>query len=117
MNVVSNSSILISLARIGKLDLLRQLYVEIIVPEAVWDEVVVKGSGYSGAEEVRTSSWIKIKTVSNKHLVEALRQHLGAGESEAIALALEIKADLLLMDEHLGRETARHFGLRYIGLS
>jgi hypothetical protein len=40
--------------------------------------------------------------VSNKYLVEALRQHLGAGESEAIALALEIKADLLLMDEHLG---------------
>jgi len=116
MNVVSNSSILISLTRVGKLDLLRQLYVEIIVPEAVWDEVVVKGSGYSGAEEVRSSSWIKIKTVSNKHLVEALRQHLGAGESEAIALALEIKADLLLMDEHLGRETARHFGLRYIGL-
>jgi predicted nucleic acid-binding protein len=49
MNVVSNSSILISLARIGKLDLLRQLYVEIIVPEAVWDEFVVKCSGYSGA--------------------------------------------------------------------
>jgi len=45
-----------------------------------------------------------------------LRQDLDAGEAEAIALALEVKADLLLMDERLGRETARFLGLRYIGL-
>lgn len=45
-----------------------------------------------------------------------LRQELGAGEAEAIVLAIEAQADLLLMDERLGRETARHLGVRYIGL-
>jgi predicted nucleic acid-binding protein len=48
--------------------------------------------------------------------MHVLQQELGAGEAEAIALATEIKADLLLMDERLGRETAHHLGLRCIGL-
>jgi predicted nucleic acid-binding protein len=48
--------------------------------------------------------------------VQALQQELAAGEAEAIALALEIGADFLLMDEHLGRETAAHLGLRCVGL-
>ena len=52
----------------------------------------------------------------NRQLVRALQQELDAGEAEAIALALETGAELLLMDEHLGRETAHHLGLRYTGL-
>jgi len=48
--------------------------------------------------------------------VQALQQELDAGEAEAIVLALETRAELLLMDEHLGRETARHLGLRHTGL-
>jgi len=116
MNVVSDASALINLARIGKLDLLHQLYGELAVPEAVWQEVVVDGAGQPGANEVQKATWIKIHSVTNKQLVRALQQDLGAGEAEAIALALELKADLLLMDERLGRETARHLGLRYTGL-
>ncbi len=54
--------------------------------------------------------------VANRLLVHSLRQDLDAGEAEAIALAIEIEADWLLMDERLGRETAHHFGLRYVGL-
>ena len=46
----------------------------------------------------------------------AIQQDLDAGEAEAIALAVETEAELLLMDERLGRESARHFGLRYVGL-
>jgi len=53
MSIVSNASPIISLARIGKLDLLHQLYGELIVPEAVWDEVVVKGIGQPGANDVK----------------------------------------------------------------
>ncbi|MDP2901059.1 MAG: DUF3368 domain-containing protein [Candidatus Bathyarchaeota archaeon] len=48
--------------------------------------------------------------------MQVLLQELDAGEAEAIALALEAGADLLLKDEHLGRETARHLKLRSIGL-
>ena len=116
MIVVGDASALINLARIGELDLLRKLYGGIIVPEAVWQDVVVSGAGQPGAEEISTVDWVKRMLVKNRHLVQALRQDLDAGEAEAIALALEIEADLLLMDERLGRESARHFGLRYIGL-
>lgn len=116
MSIVSNASPLINLARINKLDLLPRLYDSVLIPQAVWDEVVVQGVGQPGAEEVNSASWIKRSTVVNAPLVQALRQDLDAGEAEAIALALETKAELLLMNERLGRETARHMGLRYTGL-
>ena len=116
MSVVSNASPLINLARIGKLDLLHDLYGELTIPEAVWREVVVEGAGQPGADEVKGATWIKRHAVANRQLVHALQQELDAGEAEAIVLASEMPAELLLMDERLGRETARHLGLRYTGL-
>lgn len=116
MKVVSNASPLINLARIGRLGLLARVFNQVIIPEAVWQEVVVDGEGQPGAEEVRQADWIVREVASNRQLVHSLRQELDAGEAEAIALSVEINADWLLMDERLGRETARHFGLGYIGL-
>jgi predicted nucleic acid-binding protein len=116
MSIVSNASPLINLARIGKLDLLQELYGELIIPEAVWREVVIEGAGQPGAGEVRASNWIKTMAATNRELEQALKQELDAGEAEAIALATGIEADLLLMDEHLGREVAHHLGLRCTGL-
>jgi predicted nucleic acid-binding protein len=116
MKVVSNTSPLINLAWIGQLALLRELYGVIHIPEAVWHEIVIQGAGQAGAKEVSSADWIKVCAAENKHLVLALHQELDAGEAEAIALALEQKADLLLMDERLGRETARYLGLNYTGL-
>jgi predicted nucleic acid-binding protein len=116
MSIVSNSSALINLARIGRLNILQQLYVEVTIPEAVWHEVVVKGAGQLGADTVKDATWIKTTAVTNKQLVHALRQELDAGEAEAITLAQEIGAELLLMDYHLGRQTAHYLGLRYSGL-
>jgi predicted nucleic acid-binding protein len=116
MTIVSNASPLIALIRIGQLDLLRQLYSEIIIPEAVWHEVVVEGADQPGVEVVSSASWIVRRTVTNRPLVHGLQQELDAGEAEAIALAVEVDDALLLMDERLGRDTARHFGIRYTGL-
>jgi predicted nucleic acid-binding protein len=116
MNVVSNASPLIALIRIGQLDLLRQLYGTIVIPEAVWHEVVVEGADQAGAEAVSSASWIMRRIVTNRPLVHGLQQELDAGEAEAIALAVEIDDAWLLMDERLGRDTARHFSLRYTGV-
>ena len=111
---MSNASPLINLARIGQLDLLPQLYGELTLPEAVWHEVVVGGSGQSGADKTGSASGVRVQSASNRHLVQALRQELDAGEAEAIAL--ELDAEFLLLDEQLGRDTAQHMGVRSVGL-
>ena len=116
MSVVSNASPLINLARIGRLDLLRLVYGRVHIPEAVWQEVVAGGAGMPGADEVCSADWIQREVVSNRQLVLALEEHLGPGVAEAIALAVERQAEVLLLDERLGRETARHFGLAPVGL-
>jgi predicted nucleic acid-binding protein len=116
MSIVSNASPLIGLARLGQLKLLLQLYGDLTIPEAVWQEVVLEGAGQPGAEEIETAGWIQVQPVANRELVQALRQDLDAGEAEAIALALEVGAEFLLMDECLGREVAQHLDVRCVGL-
>jgi predicted nucleic acid-binding protein len=116
MNVVSNSSPLISLAALGQLSLLPKLYHEITIPDAVWYEVVIRGKGQKGAEEVQTASWIHKQPVVNHLLSHTLQRDLNAGEAEAIVLALETNADILIMDERLGRETATYLGLHCTGV-
>ena len=73
MIVVSNSSPLIALAKIGKLHILKELFGEIIIPKAVWNEVVVKGKGKPGAEEVEKAEWIKVREVKDRLSVEVLK--------------------------------------------
>jgi len=97
VRIVSNASPLINLARIGKLNLLHKLYGELLIPEAVWHEVVTEGIGQPGAEEIEGATWIERRVVKNNELVQALLQELDAGEAESIALALEVGADWLLM--------------------
>lgn len=116
MKVVSNASPLVNLARIGQLRVLPLIFGRVLLPDAVWQEVVEDGRGQAGADEIRQATWIERATVSNQPLVHSLRQDLDPGEAEAIVLAVEINADWLLMDERLGRETARHFGLTHVGL-
>jgi len=87
--VVSNTSPLMNLAIIGRLDLLRHFYETIHVPEAVWNELVEQGAGKPGSDAITAASWIQKHIVQNQHFVAALREHLDPGESEAIALASE----------------------------
>ncbi len=65
MSVVSNASPLIGLARIGELELLQQLYGELVIPEAVEHEVVVEGAELPAADQVGKAAWIKTRIVSN----------------------------------------------------
>jgi predicted nucleic acid-binding protein len=107
MIFVSNASPLVNLARIGRLELLQDLFGEVCLPDAVWEEVVVAGEGQPGARLLAQARWVARRQVQNQSLVQALRQELDAGEAEAVVLALELKADLLLMDERLGRDERR----------
>lgn len=115
--VVSNTSPIINLAAIGHLDLLRELYGTLTIPDAVYDEIVVRGRGQPGADEVQQFSWFVRQSVSNRALVvQLMGSGLDVGEADAIVLALETNAPLLLMDEKLGRAAATRVGIRVIGL-
>ena len=116
MIVVSNTSPITNLASIGQLDLLRELYGEVSIPQAVFDEIVVAGEGRPGAEAVRDSAWVVVRPAGLRDVRSALELELDAGEAEAIALAVELGADLVLLDERLGRRAARRLGLRPFGL-
>jgi uncharacterized protein len=117
--VISDTSPITNLAAIGQLDLLRQLYTTIVIPIAVYNEMVGVGKLVPGAVEVQTLSWIQTQTVANAQSVIDVQVNQGEidlGEAEAIILALELKADLLLMDERRGRALAVNYGLSVTGL-
>ena len=112
---VCNATPLIALARIGRLDLLRLAFEQVVIPEAVYEEVVVKGSGRLGAAEVQRANWIQVRTVQDRQRLEELGRFLGKGETEAIILAREISAPLVLLDDHRARLLAQQEGLSAVG--
>ena len=114
MIVVCNTSPISGLATIGQLDLVRQLFGEITISEAVRDELTAKHGQHAGSIAVGLS-WVGVRAVANRLLVDALRLELDPGESETIVLAKETSADLALLDERRGRMVARRFGLNVIG--
>ncbi|AFY46237.1 putative nucleic acid-binding protein, contains PIN domain [Nostoc sp. PCC 7524] len=119
MIIVSDTSPITNLAAIGQLDLLRQLYGSVIIPEAVYNEMVGVNKIVPGAVEVQTLSWIQTQTVINSLQVTEIQENnesIHLGEAEAIILSLEMKADLLLMDERRGRIVATNYGINVIGL-
>ena len=116
MIVVADASPLIALARVGRVELLRSVFGQLLVPDAVWREVVEAGVEKAGTVDVAAANWIERRTVLDLSLVNLLRHDLGAGESEAIVLARETGADFVLMDERLGRSAARNLGLKVVGL-
>jgi len=115
--VISDTSVFTNLAAIGYLYLLQQLYERIFIPTAVYQELTVEPP-VSGTVEVKTFQWIEVLSVSDRTMVEQLQNtvQLDLGESEAIALALEINAELLLIDERRGRREANQLGIRITGL-
>lgn len=113
MIVVADSSPLISLAILDKLDFLGELFEEVFIPKAVFIEITETGKPFS--DILHRFSVTKIKKVKNKVALSILADELDIGESEAIILALENSISDILMDEHKGRRIARAKELHPIG--
>lgn len=116
MIVVSDTTILSSLFKIDRLDLLPSAFPKIVIPASVFEELKeLESFGYD-ISVIANAAWISVQAASDRNMVLALSQSLDMGESEAIALAKEIGADLLLIDEKRGRLKAKEMGIPVIGL-
>ena len=116
MIVVADAGPLIHLGAIGQLELIHRLSAEVLVPRAVFDEVVVVGAGLPGAAELQAATWISVVPPVRLEVVAALvASGLHRGEAEAIAVAVERRADRLLIDERQGRLTAEAMGVAVVG--
>ncbi|GBF09064.1 predicted nucleic acid-binding protein [Aeropyrum pernix] len=112
-----NSSVIIALAEINMANIISVLNIEIIVPHAVYEEVVTKGRSRPGSKELETlinQGKVKVLAPKNRALVEALHDPLGMGESEAIALAVE-HGCMLALDDRIARSKAKSMNLKVIG--
>ena len=111
MKTVSNTTPIISLSSIGKIEILKDLFQEIIIPQAVYDEIKVKqGYGYNEVD----LSFITVQTIQNTEREKLLLEQLDAGEAQAIVLSKEINADNTVIDENTGYIIAKESGLNVI---
>jgi predicted nucleic acid-binding protein len=118
MLVASNTSPISNLAVIGRLSLLRSQFREIWIPGAVQSELhqLSDPAALKEIQQALQAGWIKPQALRDDHVARLLAAALDPGEAEAIALALELPADLILLDERDGRSAAERVGLRVTGV-
>lgn len=115
MIVVSDTSPLRGLQALGKTEVLRALYGEVLIPPAVHRELL-HDVARMGAFAIEALPWLRVVAPRDQDLVHRLMRVADAGESEAIALCKEFPQALLLIDESVGRRQARQMGLEIQGL-
>ncbi len=106
--IISDSTTLIILFDLQRLELLSNLFSEVLIPKAVYDEISAK-------KEIDLPKFMKVKEVHSCDKLDTLMMLLDLGESEAIALALELKMPLII-DEKKGRKIAMREGIKILGL-
>ena len=106
MRAISDSSPLIALNYIHRLELLRDLFSQVIVPSAVQSEI----------KSFRLPEWLQVLEIPPDAMVDVSIEGLGAGEIEAIGLARHLSPDRLLIDDGLGRRLAKQLGLKIVGV-
>ena len=112
--VVSDTAPLNYLVWIGAAEVLPKLYGQILIPPAVWEELSHPKTPQSVQEWLATSPvWVHLAHPQKR--LDSAFSHLGCGEQEAIALAMEQHANLLLIDERDGTQAARQYELTVIG--
>jgi uncharacterized protein len=124
MIVVSDTSPILSLTLIGRLELLREIYGSIVIPEAVRQELMV--TDHRGAQELAQADWIITRptrtaprsgaSVDPDVILKLLQREVDRGEAEAIGLAVQLHAEVLLIDERKARQLAQYLELHVVGL-
>ena len=115
LRVIVNSTPLIALCNIGRLDLLQKVYGRIVIPQAVFDEVTEKDD--SACRQIKKRpDWIEVKQISNNSQKQMYRAKLHDGEGEVMIVAQEPPtADLLIIDDNAAKKTAKFLGLHVTG--
>lgn len=116
MIIISDTSPISNLLLVGQLPLLKALYGQLIIPDAVSQEIKALETFDIDASIVQTADWIEVRTVRDPKLVKKLLMEVDRGEAEAIALAVELDTERLLIDERLGRKVAQRYNLKITGL-
>lgn len=118
MPAVSNASPILNLAVIGRLSLLHDQFGEILIPNAVLEELRIQEDlpGSQAMREALKEEWLRIQEVSDQSLVRVLQRELDNGEAAAITLAVQVKAEWILLDEKEGRKIAKSLGLKVTGI-
>jgi len=114
--VVSDTSPILNLARIGRLELLPLLYHQVLIPSAVYEELTASRRDLPPVIDLASQQWLIVAIPNDQKRVEELRENLDPGEAEAIVLAIERRANVVLVDERRARRTATAAGLTVIGL-
>jgi len=111
MIIVANTTPIISLASIGRLDILEKLFGKVMIPEAVYQEIKAKpGYGYEQID----CAFIEVRAIQGLLYKDFLLTQLDSGEAETIILAKEVNADFVIIDENLGYRIANNAGLTAI---
>ena len=110
---MADSSPIISCARANKFGLLRDIYSSIVIPPAVYEEIVIRGHGKPGYDVVKNALdvWLAILKPVDVAFVDTLKKRFGDGESEAIILAKELNLRLLI-DEGKAISEAKKYGIK-----
>jgi predicted nucleic acid-binding protein len=114
-DIISNATPLIAFARIGQLPLMQKVVGQLVIPAAVAEEIsAYRGSG-AGQIDLSQETWIRVEPLASNDQMRLLLPTLDRGEAAVIALALEKRARLVLMDELTGRKVAESLQLRVTG--
>ncbi|MBN1954213.1 MAG: DUF3368 domain-containing protein [Anaerolineae bacterium] len=111
MKVVVNATPLIALALLERLDLLREMFDEVVVPTSVYEEVTIAGASRPGATLIAQADWLQVVSPGVEPTIEPMVLGLDTGEVDVLLLAREIAPDWVLIDERQGRRVAKAMNL------
>ena len=113
--VVVNTTPLIALSHVDQLDILKKLYGEIIIPEAVYRELSVKAESICKKAVDRSLDWIRVENINNQMAKAMYKTQLHDGEVEVMILSKEIAADVVIIDDANAKKHAKYLGLPVTG--